>query len=123
MRIVTLDTRMLQPTTLAKINAVPYFGDERCERGFKSNVYNFDNKVCLIEELCYGRHKYFRQPVLSIELKQLSSLISIYNQSTNLWWVIKNRHTGREGWHTFEEFSLLVSKELKQPHLSRDWNS
>lgn len=113
MRIITLDSRVLHPDTLAKIKPVPYFGDEKCEngRGFKSNLYNFENDIYIVDELCYPRDR--RDMVLTMKSKQLSSLIAIFEQTTGMYWVIKNRYTGREGWHTFEEFKLLVMKEVE----------
>lgn len=112
MRIVTLDMRFLQESTRNKILDVPYFGNEKGKdgKGFKSNMYNFENRICILEDLCYPSP--FRNCVLSMELRQVSNLIAVYNQVSEMYWVIKNRYIGREGWHTREEFEVLVMKEI-----------
>lgn len=112
MRVITLDSRVLHPNTIDKINNVPYFGTEKGVngRGFSSNIYNYENRICLIDELC--NPKCPRDKVLTIRTKQLSNLVAIFDQPANRYWVLKNRHTGREGWHTHEEFEVLVIKEL-----------
>jgi len=123
MRIVTLDSRVLQERTLSKIKSVPYFGSEKCDngRGFKSNMYNFDNKICILDDLCYPSN--FRDYALSIKLVQLSNIVAVYDQISEMYWVIKNRHLGREGWHTQEEFGVLVMKELNPVKFQDDLSS
>ena len=111
MRIVTLDSRMLQPSTLEKIENVPHFGNDRCEngKGWKSNMYNFENQVCILSDLCYPDLRWHQ--LLSVKLQKLSNIIAIYEQPSEMFWVVKNRHTGREGWFTRCEFEVLMMKE------------
>lgn len=120
MRIITLDSRVLHPDTLAKIKAVPYFGDDEWEngRGFKSNMYNFENKIYITDDLCYPKDR--RDTVLTMKAKQTSNLIAIFDQLSGMYWVIKNRYLGREGWHTRDEFQVLVMKEVDPVKF---WNS
>jgi hypothetical protein len=102
---------LLQQVSLTTIKAVPYFGDEKVNgRGFKSNIYNFENSICILDDLCYPSHS--RDCVLPIKLKMLSNLVAIFDQQSNMYWVIKNRFVGREGWHTCDEFESLVMKEV-----------
>ncbi len=120
MRIVTLDSRMLQTSTLEIIKAVPHFGGDKCENGlgFKSNKYNWDQDICVRSELCFPKHR--ENQVLTMTLLQRSNLIAIYDQATDMYWVIKNRYSGREGWHTREEFTELVMKEINP---TKFWDS
>lgn len=112
MRIITLDSRVLQQTTSDLINSVPYFSDEKCEGGrvFKSNMYNFENKISIIGDLCYTQFR--SDQVISLYALKVSNVVSIYDQASEMYWVVKNRHTGREGWHTKSEFKYLVLKEV-----------
>lgn len=124
MRIITLDYRVLSQETLSKIRNIPVFGDtisEHCD-AFKSNIpFEIDHSLHLLEELC-NRSSY-EPPVVSPKVVQLSAVIAIYDATTDLYWVTKNRPTGRKGWHTVKEFGKVVEEELYRGNLEEAVNA
>ncbi|CAH9013218.1 conserved hypothetical protein [Vibrio phage 501E54-1] len=114
MRIVTVDIRMLSEETRKLLDSVPHFGNEKIEgtNTYKSTAYNQLHGICLIEELCYTRSRSYRSEViLTMKLKQLSSIIAVYDQINERYWMVKDRYINRGGWFTKKEFQVLVLKE------------
>ena len=111
MRIVTMDIRMLSEDTRKLLDSVPHFGDEKMEgtNTYKSAAYNQLHGICLIEELCHPRDR--SEVILTMKLKHLSSIISVYDQLNERYWMVKDRYTNRGGWFTKEEFQKLVMLE------------